>query len=61
MIHLVYKMVDAKTKVRVINSGALILFSISYYTDIPKQVNWLETHSAKRFNAENDEIKASLR
>jgi hypothetical protein len=60
MIDLMHKRVDTKANVNVIDSGALILFSISYYTDIPKLVNWLKTHSAKRFNAENIEIKASL-
>lgn len=60
MIDLMHKRVDTKANVSVIDSGALILFSISYYTDIPKLVNWLKTHSAKRFNAENDEIKAAL-
>jgi hypothetical protein len=60
MIDLMCGVVDAEANVSVIDFGALILFSISYYMDIPNLVNWLKTHNAKRFNAENGEDKVSL-
>jgi hypothetical protein len=39
MIDLMCGVVDAEANVSVIDSGALILFSISYYMDIPNLMN----------------------
>lgn len=60
MIDLMRKCVDANANVNVMDSGALILFSVSNCTDVPKLVNWLKTHSAKRLNAESNDLKAPL-
>lgn len=52
MIELMHRMVDTNAHIDVVHTGAFIQFSVSNCTDVPKLVNWLKTHSAKRLNTE---------